>query len=84
VAGATQGLIRERLPARIRTWWCVFAHSHRAESRAPVGPETIGFAYPKARRGAALETGLAREVFPAACPFAGKDALDPDFLPGTD
>jgi hypothetical protein len=31
-----------------------------------------------------LETGLAREVFPAACPFAGEDALDPDFLPGAD
>jgi hypothetical protein len=47
-------------------------------------PEYVGFAYPKARRAAALETGLDREVFPAECPFAGEDALDPDFLPGAD
>ena len=44
-------------------------------------PEYIGYAYPKALRAAALETGLARERFPATCPFAIEDTLDPDFLP---
>jgi hypothetical protein len=45
-------------------------------------PEYIGYAYPKARRAAALETGLAREAFPLSCPFTAEQALDPDFLPG--
>jgi len=45
-------------------------------------PEYIGHAYPKARRAAALETGLARESFPEDCPFAETEILDPDHLPG--
>ena len=44
-------------------------------------PEYLGYAYPKARRSAALETGLEREAFPEACPFAEQQVLDPEFLP---
>jgi hypothetical protein len=44
-------------------------------------PDYTGYAYPKARRAAALETGLAPESFPERCPFAEAQVLDPDFLP---
>ncbi len=37
--------------------------------------------YPLARIGAADETGLAEEVFPAACPFTIEQILDPEWLP---
>lgn len=43
--------------------------------------EYIGYAYPKARRAAALETGLAREAFPQTCPFGEEAALDAEYLP---
>ena len=46
--------------------------------------EYIGHAYPKARRAAALETGLARDAFPEGCPFAETDVLAVDYLPESD
>lgn len=47
-------------------------------------PESIAFAYPKARRKAIKETGLAAPVFAEACPYAIEEILDEDFLPGGD
>jgi hypothetical protein len=44
-------------------------------------PEYMSYAYPKARRAAALETGLATETFPEACPFTEAEVLETDFLP---
>ena len=43
--------------------------------------EYLGYAYPKARRSAAHETGLAQDVFPTQCPFSELDLLDPEFWP---
>jgi len=43
--------------------------------------EYLGYAYAKACRAAALETGLKREVFTETCPFDEQQVLDPDFLP---
>jgi hypothetical protein len=43
--------------------------------------EYLGHAYPKARRSAIRETGLAPEVFPDCSPFSEQSLLDPDFLP---
>jgi len=38
-------------------------------------------AYELARIGAARETGLDRATFPATCPYAFEDAMDPNFWP---
>lgn len=43
--------------------------------------EYVGFAYPKARRSAAHETGLPQEVFPEHCPYSEQELLDPDSWP---
>jgi hypothetical protein len=44
-------------------------------------PEQIGRAYPKARKYAALETGIPEAEFPRQCPFAEAEIFDPDFWP---
>jgi hypothetical protein len=43
--------------------------------------EYTAYAYPKARRAAALETGLPRDRLPQTCPFSQAEVLDPDYLP---
>lgn len=43
--------------------------------------EYVGFAYPRARRSAMHETGLAQEVFPKHSPYSEQELLDPDFWP---
>ncbi len=43
--------------------------------------EYVGFAYPKARRSAGRETGLAQKVFPEHSPYSEQGILDPDFWP---
>jgi hypothetical protein len=53
----------------------------QSPSLRPLLPEYMGYAYPKARRAAALETGLAPETFPEVCPFTEAQALETDFLP---
>ena len=45
-------------------------------------PESLAYAYPKAVRKAAFETGLATEAFPTDCPYTVDEVLDPDFWPG--
>lgn len=45
-------------------------------------PEYLDYAYPKARRSASHETGLAQEDFPQQCPFTVPQVLDPEFWPG--
>jgi len=48
-------------------------------SLAPRLPEILARRYPAARSRAALETGLPIDVFPADCPFAVAQLLDPDY-----
>lgn len=43
--------------------------------------EKIDKAYVRARRQAAIETGLDEKTFPLGCPFSMEQALDPDFWP---
>lgn len=43
--------------------------------------EYVVHAYSKARRSAAHETGLARDVFPDQCPYQEQEILDPEFWP---
>lgn len=40
--------------------------------------------YPRARKGAAEETGLPLQTFPASCPFTLEQVEDGDFLPEPD
>ncbi len=44
-------------------------------------PEFCAYAYPKARRDAARETGLPVKTFPEECPYSAEQILDFDFLP---
>jgi len=44
-------------------------------------PEEIAYVYPKARKKAALETGLALTTFPTDCPWTVEEILDEEFLP---
>jgi len=45
--------------------------------------EILAEEYPYAVAGAAEETGLPEETFPAACPFTIEQILDADFLPSS-
>jgi Domain of unknown function DUF29 len=44
-------------------------------------PTLLGWAYPKAQRAAADETGLPPAIFPETCPWSLGQLLDEDFLP---
>lgn len=44
-------------------------------------PEAVEHSYPKARRAAALETGLSIGQFPESCHYSVQQVLDVDFLP---
>jgi hypothetical protein len=44
-------------------------------------PEFLAWAYPKARRAAADETGLPRAMVPETCPWTLEQLQDEDFLP---
>jgi Domain of unknown function DUF29 len=44
-------------------------------------PEALAWAYPRARRLAALETGLPLATFPEACPWPAAQVLDEAFWP---
>jgi hypothetical protein len=43
--------------------------------------ESFGSVYPRARRFAAKETGLAQTAFPAECPYSFDQLMDLDFFP---
>jgi hypothetical protein len=43
--------------------------------------ELVAWAYPRAVRYAARETGLPRSAFPETCPFSLDQLRNPDFLP---
>ena len=47
-------------------------------------PEAIDYSYPKARRAAARETGLAENTFPDLCPYQPEQILADDFWPGSE
>jgi hypothetical protein len=44
-------------------------------------PEAIAYAYPRARKDAATETGLPLASFPTTCPWTVEEILDEDWLP---
>lgn len=44
-------------------------------------PELTAFAYERARETAAIDTGLALEVFPERCPWTYDEAMTPDYYP---
>ena len=44
-------------------------------------PEYLGYAYPKARRSAARETGLSQASFPESCPYDEEQIFDTEFWP---
>ena len=44
-------------------------------------PDMIAGAYSRARKNAALETGLPITTFPEICPYSQEEILDADFLP---
>jgi hypothetical protein len=44
-------------------------------------PETMAAAYERAADSAYAETGLARSVFPPACPWSFEQMMSPDFWP---
>ena len=50
-------------------------------SLRPRLPEVLAKSWPRARRYAAKETGLALASFPESCPFTLTEVLDDDFLP---
>jgi len=43
--------------------------------------DEIAYAYPRARKKAAIETNLALSTFPADCPWTVEEILDEDWLP---
>jgi Domain of unknown function DUF29 len=47
----------------------------------PAWPEMLAWAYPRAQKLAATETGLSRRRFPDGCPWSREQILDEDFLP---
>ena len=50
-------------------------------SLRPQLPEFVKRQYPRARRSAANQTGLAVATFPGTCPFRLEEILDADFFP---
>ena len=44
-------------------------------------PAALEFVYPRARKQAAAETGLALTTFPLVCPWTVEQVLDEDFFP---
>jgi hypothetical protein len=44
-------------------------------------PEALGWAYPRARKDVAVETGLPLATFPETCPWPLERVLDEDFFP---
>jgi hypothetical protein len=75
---------------RSNSWrYTIFEHRDRIEKQFKDSPslkayclENFDAAYNKARQKAAIETGLALDVFPNTCPFSPEDTLDAEFLPG--
>jgi hypothetical protein len=57
---------------------------HDSPSLRTFLPEAWAWAYPHARRLAALETGLPLATFPEACPWPIEQVLDEDFWPEVD
>ena len=54
---------------------------HDSPSLRPQLPEFVKRQYPRARRSAANQTGLAVATFPGTCPFRLEEILDADFFP---
>jgi hypothetical protein len=77
-------------PRRRRRSWLSSMTNARAEIEARLRrnpslrrelPEFLAWAYPKACRAAADETGRPRASFPQSCPWSIEQILDDDFLP---
>lgn len=50
-------------------------------SLRPILAEAVETAYPKARKQAAIETGLPEADFPRVCPYSLDDIMDADYWP---
>lgn len=77
-------------PALRGTSWRLTIEEQRASLRDHLAdnpslqsqiPDANRSAYRSARNHAAIETGLARSLFPDACPFPFEDAMNDDFWP---
>jgi hypothetical protein len=77
-------------PRRRRRGWQASILNARAEitrrlerspSLQPAWAEMLAWAYPKARRLAATETGLPRVTFPETCEWVREQILDEEFWP---
>lgn len=77
-------------PGRRRRSWLSSMTNARAEIEArlrrnpslqPELPDFLAWAYPKACRAAADETGRPRASFPQTCPWTLQQLLNDDFLP---
>jgi hypothetical protein len=73
---------------RGESWWQSIAQARveielileDSPSLRPFLPDALAWAYPRARRLAALETGLPLATFPEACPWPVDRVLDEDFF----
>ncbi|MGF1479212.1 MAG: DUF29 domain-containing protein [Cyanophyceae cyanobacterium] len=77
-------------PAKRSNSWLYTIAEHReriedaivdSPSLKKVYEEGFEKAYDRARRGAAIETGMPLNVFPPASPFTREQVIDPNFLP---
>lgn len=76
---------------RSRSWAATIRDQRRAildllddsPSLRPYPATLVDSRYAGARERAALETAIAPDLFPAACPYSIEQILDPAFLPGT-
>ncbi|MEL6437898.1 MAG: DUF29 domain-containing protein [Cyanobacteria bacterium J06621_8] len=74
---------------RSRSWLSsIFEHRRRIRKAFKNSPslkrhfsEELTECYQDSRKLAAIETGLAIDTFPIACPFAEQEVLDEEFLP---
>jgi Domain of unknown function DUF29 len=74
---------------RRRGWQASILHARaeitrrleRSPSVQPTWAEMLAWAYPKARRLAATETGLPRVIFPETCEWEHAQILDDEFWP---
>jgi hypothetical protein len=80
----------EYQPERTSRSWLGTIHEHRSAlallveespSLAPLAMQAAEKSYSRAVRGASVQTGLDRKVFPASIPYSRDQLFDDDFVP---
>ncbi|WLI87735.1 DUF29 domain-containing protein [Massilia sp. R2A-15] len=80
----------EYQPERKSRSWLGTIHEQRSAlallleespSLAPLAMQAAEKSYPRAVRGASVQTGLDRKIFPAAIPYSRDQLFDDDFVP---